>query len=110
MKRMSSKKESDEEIIRSCFTVFDQDCNGVISESEFKYIFTEIGHFPEYQIDDIFKEVDIDGNGQIDYDEFAQMVRTYLLEESGAPEDAAPEITRADSSMRLSSPTSSIDS
>lgn len=57
LRRMTSKKESDEEVIRSCFAVFDQDRNGIISEEEFRLIFREIGKFPERNIDMIFKEV-----------------------------------------------------
>lgn len=33
------------------------------------------------EIDDLFKEFDILGNGKIDYDEFSQMVRSYWLDE-----------------------------
>lgn len=85
MKRMTVKKETDEEIIKQCFVVFDQDSNGVISEAEFKHVLMELGGFPEDEIEEIFREVDVAGNGQIDYEEFSQMVRTYLLDEdSGA--------------------------
>jgi len=84
MKRMTVKKETDEEIIKQCFIVFDQDSNGVISEAEFKHVLMELGNFPEDEIDEIFREVDVAGNGQIDYEEFAQMVRNYLFDDDGA--------------------------
>lgn len=89
MKRMTVKKETDEEIIKQCFVVFDQDSNGVISEAEFKHVLMELGGFPEDEIEDIFREVDVAGNGQIDYEEFSQMVRTYLLDEDGASSSAS---------------------
>uniref|UniRef100_A0A915K2N1 EF-hand domain-containing protein n=1 Tax=Romanomermis culicivorax TaxID=13658 RepID=A0A915K2N1_ROMCU len=81
LKRMTAKKETDEEVIRSCFAVFDQDRNGIISEVEFKTVFREIGGFTEDKIDEIFREVDVAGNGQIDYEEFSQMVRNYLFDD-----------------------------
>ncbi len=81
MKRMTGKKESDEDIIRECFDVFDEDKNGVVSESEFKHVMKDLGRFPDDFIDEIFDEVDVAGNGHIDYDEFAQMVKSYLLDE-----------------------------
>lgn len=89
MKRMTTKKETaDEEIIKSCFAVFDQDRNGIISEVEFKTVFREIGGFTEDKIDEVFREVDVAGNGQIDYEEFAQMVRNYLLEDENEKNNA----------------------
>ena len=56
--------------------VFDQDRNGVISETEWKVVMSELGGFSEPFIQDFFREIDVAGNGQIDYHEFAQMVPT----------------------------------
>ena len=85
MKRMTDKKESDEDIIRECFAVFDQDKNGIISETEFKRILKELGGLTEDVMDTLFREVDVAGNGHIDYDEFAQMVKNYLLDPNENP-------------------------
>jgi len=47
-------------------------------------VFREIGGFTEDKIDEVFREVDVAGNGQIDYEEFSQMVRNYLFEDDAA--------------------------
>lgn len=84
VRRLTKRIETAEEIIRSCFLVFDQDANGIVSESEFKKVFKELGEFDDSTSEQIFREIDVDSNGCIDLKEFAQMVRIYLLDDVDA--------------------------
>lgn len=60
MKRMM--KETDSEMIREAFRVFDKDGNGVITAQEFRYFMVHMGmQFSEQEVDEMIKEVDVDG-------------------------------------------------
>ncbi len=51
----------------------------MITESEFRNVLKNIGGIiDDDTIEQIFQEVDVDGNGVIDYDEFSSMVRNYM--------------------------------
>ncbi|VDM46471.1 unnamed protein product [Toxocara canis] len=78
-KSQSLVKTSNEEIVRQCFEIFDQDGNGVITESEFKYVAKEIGGFDEKLAESVFNELDISSNGHLTAEQFATVVDDYLL-------------------------------
>ncbi|KAK6746968.1 hypothetical protein RB195_000301 [Necator americanus] len=68
-------KETDSEMIREAFRVFDKDGNGVITANEFKYFMVHMGmQFSEEEVEEMMQEVDCDGNGEIDYEEFVKMM------------------------------------
>ncbi|VDK63781.1 unnamed protein product [Anisakis simplex] len=57
--------ETDSEMIREAFRVFDRDGNGFITADEFRYFMTHMGEqFTDQEVDEIIAEVDIDGDGQ----------------------------------------------
>lgn len=85
MKEMN--KETDQELIRLAFRVFDKDGNGYITAQEFKHFMTTMGEkFSEEEVDEIIKEFDKDGDEQIDYEEFVNAVAPIVND--GAKEDA----------------------
>uniref|UniRef100_A0A914YCQ7 EF-hand domain-containing protein n=1 Tax=Panagrolaimus superbus TaxID=310955 RepID=A0A914YCQ7_9BILA len=56
MKRMM--KETDSEMIREAFRVFDKDGNGVITAQEFRYFMVHMGmQFSEDEVDEMINEV-----------------------------------------------------
>ncbi|PIO59451.1 EF hand, partial [Teladorsagia circumcincta] len=68
-------KETDSDMIREAFRVFDKDGNGVITANEFKFFMIHMGmQFSEEEVDEMMHEVDCDGNGEIDYEEFVRMM------------------------------------
>ncbi|KHJ97775.1 EF hand [Oesophagostomum dentatum] len=75
-------KSTNEELIRECFDIFDQDHNGIITESEFKYIAKEFGDFTEELAERVFRELDVSANGHLSADQFATIVEDYLLSDS----------------------------
>ena len=69
----------DDEIIEA-FKVFDTDKSGTLNKIELRHILTRIGDkFTDEEVDDIFKQADLDGNGEIDYREFVNYWRTNFL-------------------------------
>ncbi|EGT41569.1 hypothetical protein CAEBREN_16765 [Caenorhabditis brenneri] len=74
-------KSTNEELIRECFEIFDQDRNGIITENEFKYIAKEFGDFDDELAEKVFRELDVSANGHLSADQFATIVEDYLLNE-----------------------------
>ena len=64
-KFMDSDMESE---IRQAFRMFDKDGNGFISATELRHVMTNLGEkLTEAEADEMLREADIDGDGQIDY-------------------------------------------
>ncbi|GAA5965541.1 hypothetical protein JCM8115_001565 [Rhodotorula mucilaginosa] len=69
-------KDSDsEEEVREAFKVFDKDGNGFISAAELRHVMTNLGEkLSDAEVDEMIREADTDGDGQINYDEFVKMM------------------------------------
>lgn len=81
-KSQSIVKSTNEELIRECFDIFDQDHNGIITESEFKYVAKELGDFTEELAEKVFRELDVSANGHLSADQFATVMEDYLLSDT----------------------------
>jgi len=75
---MMARKMQDtdtEEEIREAFKVFDKDGNGFISAAELRHVMTNLGEkLTDEEVDEMIREADVDGDGQINYDEFVKMM------------------------------------
>lgn len=61
--------------IRESFNLFDRDGDGHITANEFATILRSWGQNPtEEEVNEIISQVDLDGNGTIEFDEFVQMM------------------------------------
>ena len=66
--------DSEEEIVEA-FKVFDKDGNGFISAAELRHVMTNLGEkLTDEEVDEMIREADIDGDGQINYEEFVKMM------------------------------------
>lgn len=64
--------EQEDEVIRA-FKSFDRDDSGTLSMSEFKDILTSFDDkLNDYEIENIFKQADLDHDGQLNYREFVK--------------------------------------
>jgi len=64
-----------EEEIREAFRVFDKEGNGFISTAELATVMTNIGEvLSEEETDELIAEADIDGDGNVNYEEFVAMI------------------------------------
>ncbi|WOL02336.1 calcium-dependent protein kinase 24-like [Canna indica] len=68
-----NKLERDENLV-SAFSFFDKDGSGYITVDELSQACREFG-LDDVHLDDMIKEIDQDNDGQIDYNEFAAMMR-----------------------------------
>jgi len=69
MARKMKDTDSEEEILEA-FKVFDKDGNGFISAAELRHIMTNLGEkLTDEEVDEMLREADIDGDGQINYEE-----------------------------------------
>ena len=75
---VSVKKEKllTKEMLHKAFEIFDLDGNGYIEREELDQ--TLPGGADDNAWDDIIKQVDKDGDGKIDFDEFVQMMELYI--------------------------------
>jgi len=66
---------------REAFALFDKDGDGTISTKELGMVMNSLGQKPTPQeLENMIREVDIDGNGEIDFDEFLTMMAKKLKE------------------------------
>uniref|UniRef100_A0A8D1G6M0 EF-hand calcium-binding domain-containing protein 11 n=1 Tax=Sus scrofa TaxID=9823 RepID=A0A8D1G6M0_PIG len=69
------KDTDSEEEIREVFCVLDKDGNGYISAGELRHVMTNLGDkLADEEVDEMIREADIDGDGQVNYEEFVQML------------------------------------
>ncbi|XP_062108251.1 calmodulin-like protein 8 isoform X2 [Humulus lupulus] len=71
-------KETDaEEELREAFKVFDKDQNGYISANELRHVMINLGEkLTDEEVEQMIREADLDGDGQVNYDEFVKMMMT----------------------------------
>ncbi|KAF6361698.1 hypothetical protein mRhiFer1_009926 [Rhinolophus ferrumequinum] len=75
MRARKMKDTDSEEEIREAFRVFDKNGNGSISAAESRHVMTNLGEkFTDEEVDEMIGEADLDGDGQVNYEEFVQMM------------------------------------
>ncbi|KAL5008434.1 hypothetical protein ScPMuIL_014015 [Solemya velum] len=76
---MMAKKHSEQHDmheITDAFKVFDTNGDGLISALELRQVMTNLGEkLTDKEVDDMIKEADLDGDGQINYKEFIRMMK-----------------------------------
>ncbi|KAK4786411.1 hypothetical protein SAY86_003100 [Trapa natans] len=74
MARKMKDTDSEEEL-KEAFRVFDKDQNGFISAAELRHVMTNLGEkLTDEEVDEMIREADVDGDGQINYDEFVRVM------------------------------------
>ncbi|MCO5564830.1 hypothetical protein L7F22_018498 [Adiantum nelumboides] len=74
MARKMKDTDSEEEL-KEAFRVFDKDQNGFISAAELRHVMTNLGEkLSDEEVDEMIREADVDGDGQINYEEFVKMM------------------------------------
>ncbi|MBA0570692.1 hypothetical protein Golob_004308 [Gossypium lobatum] len=71
-------KETDaEEELQEAFKVFDKDQNGYISANELRHVMINLGEkLSDEEVEQMIKEADLDGDGQVNYDDFVKTMTT----------------------------------
>eukprot|EP00565_Helicotheca_tamesis_P007886 CAMPEP_0185724060 /NCGR_PEP_ID=MMETSP1171-20130828/663_1 /TAXON_ID=374046 /ORGANISM="Helicotheca tamensis, Strain CCMP826" /LENGTH=149 /DNA_ID=CAMNT_0028391835 /DNA_START=108 /DNA_END=557 /DNA_ORIENTATION=- len=76
---MKSRKKNDDpdKELRDAFNVFDKDGSGAISRQELQSLMQKLGqNLSKEELDAMMSEVDEDGNGEIDFEEFKRMMHS----------------------------------
>lgn len=69
-------------VLKNAFDAFDQEKNGFISVTMVGTILGMLGHqLDEKMLNEIVAEVDEDGSGQIEFEEFCTLAARFLIEE-----------------------------
>merc|ERR1719318_1123967 len=77
IKAMPPRDEESDEEIRQAFAVFDKDKSGTITESELKQAMKSLGEkMTDAEVRAMIKDVDLNGDGKIDYNEFVKMLKS----------------------------------
>ncbi|XP_066336427.1 calmodulin-2/4-like isoform X3 [Miscanthus floridulus] len=72
-RQMREANGADEDELREAFRVFDQDQNGFISRDELRHVLQNLGEkLSDEELAEMLREADSDGDGQINYTEFAK--------------------------------------
>ena len=70
-----SRVADSEEELKEAFRVFDRNGDGCINAAELRHVMTHIGEkLDEDEVDDLIREADIDGEGQIKYGDFVKLM------------------------------------
>jgi calmodulin len=65
---LSGARTSEDEI-REAFKVFDRDGNGYVNAAELKHVMTNLGEkLTDAEVDEMIREIDVEGDGQINYE------------------------------------------
>jgi calmodulin len=76
---------------KEVFSLFDKDGDGTISTTELGTVMRALGQNPtEQEIEQMIEEVDVDGNGEIDFDEFCNLMLKKMKESE--PEEELVEV------------------
>ena len=76
--RLSSSSSNPDNVtkeLKAAFAYFDRNCNGVIEMDELDAAMKSLGYrVTDKELRMMIGEVDVDGNGKIDFDEFVRMM------------------------------------
>ena len=84
---------TDEQIaeFKEAFALFDKDGDGTVSTKELGVVMRALGQNPtDAEVTEMIKEVDIDGNGEVDFDEFCGLMIKKMNENE--PEEELVEV------------------
>ena len=74
MARKMEDTDSEDEL-KEAFRVFNKDQNGFISAVELCHVMTNlVEKLTDEEVDEMIREADVDGDGQINYEEFVKVM------------------------------------
>jgi calmodulin len=91
-------KETDsEEEIKEAFKIFDRDASGLISVAELRQVMASLGeNVTDDEMDEMIREAGREGDGQIDYNEFVQLMMGKDQPQEQLPPAPPPAVSKTD--------------
>ena len=78
MARKMKENNNHKDEIHEIFKVFDKEGNGFISVAELSHVMTSLGEeLTEEEVKEMIKEADIDGDGQVSYEDFKKIYLSF---------------------------------
>ena len=78
MARKMKENNNIKDEIHEIFKVFDKEGNGFISVAELSHVMTSLGEeLTEEEVKEMIKEADIDGDGQVSYEDFKKFYLSF---------------------------------
>ena len=75
--------QGDDDVVHA-FRVFDRDGDGLISAEELKLTMNNLGEpLTDYEVRSMIEAADLDGDGRINFDEFARLMQQGVFEGGG---------------------------
>jgi len=75
MMERKTRDADPEDELREAFKLFDKDGSGTISTSELREVMKSLGEqLTNGEVEEMMREADVDGDGQIDFNEFVKMM------------------------------------
>lgn len=69
--------------VRQAFRMFDRDGSGTVNAQELRHVMMNFGEkLPEDEVDDMMREADVDGEGEINYEGERDVSSLYLDRDS----------------------------
>ena len=82
MARRMKKETNREEKIREAFRVFDKSGIGFVSAAELRQVMNNLGErLTDKEVDKMIRKADIDGDGQINYEEFLSLISSEISDD-----------------------------
>ena len=89
-----------DKLLRETFDMYDADGSGDIDQSELKTLMAQLGFdLSDEELSNMVAEVDVDGNGEIDYDEFVQLFKGTSGGNEGKKSKDTPVYKRKEASL-----------
>ena len=89
-----------DKLLRETFDMYDADGSGDIDQSELKTLMAQLGFdLSNEELSNMVAEVDVDGNGEIDYDEFVQLFKGTSGGNEGKKSKDTPVYKRKEASL-----------
>lgn len=87
---MARQQSMGPEELQQAFSIFDRDGNGYIDAKELRYLLTTLGEkLSNNEVDEIIRDVDVDGDGRVNYQEFVTMLQPVELTVPSPPPEGA---------------------
>jgi len=78
MVRKGLELEEKENEVVEAFRVFDREGNGFINAAEIRRVMTNLGDkLYDEEVDEMIKEADLDGDGQVNYEEYVKVMMAH---------------------------------